>query len=389
MIWPLVPLGALADWGSGGTPSRSVREYFGEGTPWLSIADLNDGIVSSARESLTPLGVKNSSAKPVPAGSLLIAMYGSIGKLGIAGIDLCTSQAIAFAKPYADKVETRYLFHWLLAVRPRILDMGRGGTQMNIGQRDLKDLKIPLPPLREQRRIVAILDQADALRAKRGEAIARGDTLTQSIFREMFGSTGASAFPRSLLGEVAKVSGGKRLPKGSEYSMGVTAHPYIRVTDLKGDGIREDNLSYLTEEVQRKIARYTVQPGDVVISIAGSIGLVASVPETLRGANLTENAARIRSVLPEAWDSVFMESALRSEDLQAQIAGRTGRVTIGKLALFRIEQLSVPLPPIELQLAFRERVLAARLLALSQVRQLEKLNALFASLQDRAFADCA
>src|SRR5690606_30865938 len=100
-------------------------------------------------------------------GTLFIAMYGSIGKLGIAGTEMATSQAIAFAKPKDELIDRRFLFHYLLAQRPKLQALGRGGTQMNIGQADLKGWPIPLPPLHEQRRVAAIVDHADALRAKR------------------------------------------------------------------------------------------------------------------------------------------------------------------------------------------------------------------------------
>ena len=146
-----VTLGDVAQWGSGGTPKRSIPEYFGDGTPWLSIADLNDGIVTSAKESLTADGIANSAAKIVPPGTLLVAMYGSIGKLGIAATEMATSQAIAFAKPREDLVDRRYLFHYLLAQRPRLQALGRGGTQMNIGQADLKAWPIPLPAMPDAR----------------------------------------------------------------------------------------------------------------------------------------------------------------------------------------------------------------------------------------------
>ena len=129
-----VRLSEVAEWGSGGTPNRSVGSFFGKGVPWLSIADLNDGIVYRAKESLTELGVSNSSAKIVPAGTVFVAMYGSIGKLGISAEAMCTSQAIAFAIPKPQVVEQRYLFHYLLNERPRLQALGRGGTQKNIGQ---------------------------------------------------------------------------------------------------------------------------------------------------------------------------------------------------------------------------------------------------------------
>jgi|688.fasta_scaffold32280_3 type I restriction enzyme S subunit len=180
-------LGEIADWGSGGTPKRSNPAYFGVGTPWLSIADLNDGYVSAAKESLTKLGIANSSAKVVPKGTLLIAMYGSIGKLGIAEVELCTSQAIAHAKPKADKVLVRYLFHFLLSQRHLLIQKGRGGTQMNIGQADLKSWRIDLPTLDEQLEIVSKLDKVIVLKEAHEAQVSRLAELYQSLQTKFMG----------------------------------------------------------------------------------------------------------------------------------------------------------------------------------------------------------
>lgn len=174
-------LGEIANWGSGGTPKRSVPEYFGDGTPWLSIADLNDGIVHDAAESLTPLGIAYSSAKVVPAGTVFIAMYGSIGKLGIAGREMCTSQAIAFAQPHHGVLNNSYLFHFLAAQRPLIQARGRGGTQMNIGQSDLKAWPIRLPSLEEQQRLATILDKVDSIVESRRTGLRSLEELLASL----------------------------------------------------------------------------------------------------------------------------------------------------------------------------------------------------------------
>ena len=89
----------VVTWGSGGTPKATESQYYDNGDiPWLIIGDLNDGVVTESQSKITELGLKNSSAKIIPAGTLLVAMYGSIGKLGITGIECCTNQAIAFAK---------------------------------------------------------------------------------------------------------------------------------------------------------------------------------------------------------------------------------------------------------------------------------------------------
>ncbi|BAQ60386.1 type I restriction-modification system [Geminocystis sp. NIES-3708] len=157
--WAWLTLNDIAEWGSGGTPKSSQSEYYGGDISWLIIADLNDGVVTKSAKTITELGLKNSSAKLVDKGSILIAMYGSIGKLGIAGIECTTNQAIAFTKSILEEVETKYLFYYLRRIRQELLDVGKGGTQANISQTVLKQVEIPIAPLNEQKRIVAKLEK--------------------------------------------------------------------------------------------------------------------------------------------------------------------------------------------------------------------------------------
>lgn len=95
--WAKTTLGECFEWGSGGTPTSSVKKYYDGNIPWLVIGDLNDNYINTSDKTITQFGLENSSAKLVPKGTLLLAMYGSIGKLGIAGMPLATNQAIAFA----------------------------------------------------------------------------------------------------------------------------------------------------------------------------------------------------------------------------------------------------------------------------------------------------
>jgi type I restriction enzyme S subunit len=157
--WTHVPLAIVGSWGSGGTPTRTNDQYYAkEGIPWLVIGDLNDGVVLRSSNFITELGLANSSAKLVPAGTLLIAMYGSIGKLGITGIECATNQAIAFCKPNESIVSLRYLYHAMFNAKPDLLALGQGGAQQNISQSVLKEFEIPLAPKNEQTRISNQLD---------------------------------------------------------------------------------------------------------------------------------------------------------------------------------------------------------------------------------------
>ncbi|MCY3809570.1 MAG: restriction endonuclease subunit S [Gemmatimonadetes bacterium] len=165
--WVWTTLGECFDWGSGGTPRKSVAAYYGGGIPWAVIGDLNDDHVETTRSSISLAGLENSSAKWVDQGSVLLAMYGSIGKLGIASRPLTTNQAIAHAHP--EPVPSRYLFWYLRRIRSTLTRRGKGGTQQNISQTVIKAIRFPLAPLPEQRRIVA---KIESLFAKLDDAVA-------------------------------------------------------------------------------------------------------------------------------------------------------------------------------------------------------------------------
>jgi len=155
--WYLSTLGDCFKWGSGGTPESTVKAYYEGNIPWLVIGDLNDSIVTFASKHISQLGIHNSSAKVLTKGTLLMAMYGSIGKLGIAGMELATNQAIAYAKP--NEINTYYLFYYLLANRDNFYMLGKGGTQKNISQTVIKSYPFQLPPLAEQKRIVQKIEE--------------------------------------------------------------------------------------------------------------------------------------------------------------------------------------------------------------------------------------
>lgn len=161
--WQPTTLGELGEWGSGGTPNKAFQQYYGGDIPWLVIGDLNGGLVTSAETYITKAGLENSSAKMVEPGTVLIAMYGSIGKLGIAGIRCATNQAIAHCVPDERLVARDYLVVVLKSMQAALLSKGQGIAQQNISQKILKAHPLELPPLAEQHRIVAKVDELMAL----------------------------------------------------------------------------------------------------------------------------------------------------------------------------------------------------------------------------------
>jgi len=224
--WASIELIDAGIWGSGGTPSRKNPRYYENGSiPWLVIGDLNDQAVEEFSTSITELGLINSSAKLIPTGSLLVAMYGSIGKLGITTFPCTTNQAIAFCIPNEELVELRYLFHALANAKPELIAKGQGGAQQNISQGILKEHLIPLSPLNEQRRIAAKLDitlaaveacrqRLDGVAAilKRFRQAVLAAATSGELTRQWREERGIEVAPTISLREIIKVSSGKFLP---------------------------------------------------------------------------------------------------------------------------------------------------------------------------------
>lgn len=154
------------------------------------------------------------------------------------------------------------------------------------------------------------------------------------------------------LGSLADVKGGKRLPKGTTFSENITKHPYIRVTDFNAIGVSLEGLKYIDEDVYEKISRYTISSDDIYVSIAGSIGKVGIIPSCIDGANLTENAAKITNI--KGINQKYLCLFLKSEFAQYQMQSATIATTQAKLALFRIESLTFPLPPLSEQQRIEE-----------------------------------
>lgn len=155
----------------------------------------------------------------------------------------------------------------------------------------------------------------------------------------------------AYLADFALVQGGKRLPAGANFSADITEFVYIRVTDMKDGTISTSSLKYVSEDVRRQIAKYTIDRNDLYITIAGTIGDVGIVPERFHGHNLTENAAKI--VFREI-DRLFLKLVLRSKDVQDQFEEKTKQMAQPKLALKRILGARVPVPP----LAEQHRIVA-------------------------------
>jgi len=373
--WPIVPLGELGQWGSGGTPRRGVDGYYKGSIPWLKIGDLTDGVVTTSEESISEAGLRNSAAKLVEPGTLLIAMYGSIGKLGIPAMQCATNQAIAFCVPDRRKVSTDYLFQALLALRSDLIAQGKGGTQSNISQTVLKAFGVPVPPLPVQERIVTLARRTSEIRNQTRGHLVRASRLLerfrQSVldaacagkltagWRVRVGSDNASP---PIDDDAAESDSLPKLPRtwawttpdelrvpgrpitygviklGAELAGGV---PTLRSSDVRMLSIDESGVKRIATSIADNYARTYLQGGEILVTVRGSLGGVAVVPEYMRGWNISREVAMIPvdKALPQ-----YVALAIASPRSQSWINNATKGVTYTGINIRDLKRLPIPIP---------------------------------------------
>jgi len=167
--WCWCRLGEIGDWKAGSTPSRSNPELYNGNIPWLKTGDLTDGDINEIPEYISEKALESCSMRLNPIGSVLIAMYGAtIGKLGILKIEATTNQACCACVPY-NGIYNKYLFYYLMSQKKDFTEKAEGGAQPNISREKLVVHLIPLPPLAEQKRIVAAIEKMLPLCERLGE----------------------------------------------------------------------------------------------------------------------------------------------------------------------------------------------------------------------------
>jgi len=184
--WEWVRLGDFGVWKSGSTPNRSNSDYYGDEIPWVKSGEVKQGKITATEESITQLALKKCSLDINPIGSVLIAMYGAnIGEVGILEIAATTNQAVCACQTFFS-IDNIFLTQMLFSLKQNFISQGAGAAQPNISKEKIIHTPVPLPPLAEQRRIVARIDELmarcdelEALRTSREQK--RFDTHTAAL----------------------------------------------------------------------------------------------------------------------------------------------------------------------------------------------------------------
>ena len=183
--WEWVRLGTLGEWGAGATPARGNSKYYGGDIPWFKSGELSADYISQSEETVTELALKECSLRANSVGDVLIAMYGAtIGKTAILSVPATTNQAVCACTPF-NGIANRYLLLLLKALKPNFIGQGAGGAQPNISREKIIATITALPPIAEQHRIVAKVDElmalCDQLEQQQTHSIAAHQTLVEIL----------------------------------------------------------------------------------------------------------------------------------------------------------------------------------------------------------------
>lgn len=359
--------------------------------PFAKVGDISrcgrsgNTVLSAADHYVDETDLATLRGKLVPAGSVLFAKIGEAIRQNhrvVSGCELLIDNNAMAAIP-GPNTDSRFLYHFLKTVD--FYHLAPATTVPAIRKSDLEKLPTPFPPLLEQRRIAAILDQADALRAKRREALAQLDNLTRSIFIEMFGdpSVNQKAWPTKRLADL--VTNGDTInygvvQPGDDVDEGV---PLVRVGDLIGGRVNHHALKRITPEIESAYTRSRLHGDEILVSCVGTIGVVVLASELEKGFNIARAVARIRLSADNCRE--FIAAQLQTEGIQRYFTSELRTVSQPTLNIKQICETLVMQPPLEIQLDFYKRIKSVEALKVSHIDAMRKLDLLFSSLQHSAF----
>ncbi len=382
-----VPLGEIATLQAGiGFPldlqGRKTGLY-----PFAKVGDISrcgrtgNSVLHTADHFVDQQDIAKLRVKPVPIGSILFAKIGEAIRQNhrvIAGCQMLIDNNAMAAIP-GPKVDGKFLYHYLKTVD--FYCLAPATTVPALRKSELEGLLIPLPLLQQQRRIAAILDQADALRAIRREALAQLDSLTQSIFIEMFGDPVANSKGWPILPFRSQIES-VRYGTGSPPPYVDSGIPFIRATNVKAGRISTKDLRRISNRDAEKLAKCRVKRGNIIIVRSGvNTGDCAVIPAEYDGSC----AAFDLIVDIDYLDAVFFGFLINSEYGRSILEPLSRRAAQPHLNAEQLRSLPLMAPPADLRRVFAKRVEAVDTIRATHSTALNELDSLFQSLQHRAF----
>ncbi|MBQ3618057.1 MAG: restriction endonuclease subunit S [Bacteroidales bacterium] len=366
--------------GSGSTPKSSMESlYDDEGYYWIQSGDLNDGYVSDTKTKINDAALERTPAlRLYPKNSLIVAMYGAtIGKLGMTTIDAYTNQACCVMSEPSN-LNTRFLFYEFSFFKPTMLSFATGGGQPNISQEDIKLHLFPLPPFSEQTSIAAYLDEKTANIDRRIELLRnkidnykqlRRSLISQVVTRGLNPDVKLKNSGIEWLGDVPEHWEVKRVkdvvssnqdaikmgPFGSSLTDRVNYDGKYKVYgqwNVVGNDFFAGK-NYVDEKGYKELINFQVKPGEILISMMGTIGKCATIPNNIQSGIMDSHIIKI-SLNKKIIHNRFFEYVY-DKDNSNIVKHQLDKIKRGSimdgLNSSIVKILSIPLPPITEQTA--------------------------------------
>lgn len=384
MSWPKVKLADCTEIFSGATPRTNQSEYWNGSIPWITPKDLGgyeSKYIDRTEKYITDAGFLNCSTNLLPVNSVMMSSRAPIGHVAINTVPMCTNQGFKSLVPNREILEADYLYYWIKANKDFLQNLGVGATFKEISKAIVANIEIPLPPLETQRRIAAILDQADALRQKRQQAIAKLDELVQATFIDMFGDpvTNPKGWDTKPLVNLVDFKGGGTPSRANpQYWNGPI--PWITVKDFKERIFIDSAAEHITELGVKNSATNIITSGTIIMPTRMGLGkfaitqVDAAINQDLKALTLKDESSIINDYL------IFF---LISQKQRIISLGKGA--TVKGVTLNDLYPISVAIPPMQLQKKWADFFSKSRNQKDSLNTQIKQMEILFQSLQHQAF----
>ena len=380
----MVAIGEIFEVARGGSP-RPIQNYFTDnedGINWIMISDAtaSNKYITKTKQKIIPEGKHKS--REVNSGDFLLTNSMSFGRPYILKTNGCIHDGWLLLRPRSKNLNQEFFYHFLGSpdVYKQFAARAPGSTVKNLNSDIVRETLVPLPPIEEQKRIAAILDQADELRRLRQRAIDRLNALGQAIFYEMFGDSSEGRYSVEPLDSLSESIDYGFTASATEEPIGPKL---LRITDIQDGKVDWDTVPYCTAK-KADISEKRLLAGDIVFARTGATTgksfLITTCPEDSIFASYLIRVRPGKNLLPE-----FVASFFQTNDYWRQISLQANGAAQPGVNSTKLKELLLPLPPLSHQEKFKEsynRIASQKtLLEIDLVRH----SALFSALQHRAF----
>jgi type I restriction enzyme S subunit len=381
MKWERVELGEVAEVIAGQSPPSKYYNQDGEGLPFFQgKADFN---------YLFP-DVRYWCTKPTKIsepGDILFSVRAPVGPTNLNKVQACIGRGLSAIRP-SEKIDLKFLLYFFRYMEPRISDKATGSTFKAITQKTLKSLKIPLPPLPEQRRLAARLDKADALRQKSRAVVEAYAELGRSVFLEVFGDPvrNERGWEVVELEKLISIQGGYAFKSTDFIEKGI---PVIKIGTVNKGFFDTNTLSFLPKEYGQEYQKWIVKPQDLLVSLTGTVGKddygnIEIATNDYPSYLLNQRVARL-DLIHNKINPKFLYHAFKQNGIKQKLTKLSRGVRQANISNKDILSLEIINPPLNLQTRFARMVANIEAQRRLAERQLEAAEAVFGGVLQGTF----